>query len=150
MPKGDLHDAEDYLEAIYLLQFEGREKPVSTLSIAKMLRTSPATVTGAFRALAREGLVKYSRYYGVTLTEEGERRARGILTKHRVLEAFAKVVLEVEDEEAIKGLCGAEHHLSGEVVRRICELVSSREPGFARGKLPCKGVCEQGKPCAVV
>jgi len=73
-----------------------------------------------------------------------------VLTKHRVLEAFAKVVLEVEDEEAIKGLCGAEHHLSGEIVRRIRELISSRKPGFARNELPCKAACEDGKPCVVV
>ena len=75
MPKGDLHDAEDCLEAIYLLQVETGESPVSTLSIARMLRTSPATVTRVFRALAKEGLVNYSKYYGVTLTEKGERGA---------------------------------------------------------------------------
>ena len=76
-----------YLKLIYRQQYEGFCKVKTTL-IAKCVGVRPATVTEMLQKLAEKGLVKYTRYHGVRLTEKGADEARKLLRKHRLLEVL--------------------------------------------------------------
>ena len=77
------HAMEDYLKTVYLLQ-EGQEK-VSTSAIAQQMEVSAASVTGMIRKLAAMGLLNYTSYQGVELTEGGKKVAQEIIRHHRLL-----------------------------------------------------------------
>ena len=78
--------AEDYLKQIRKLQ-EGVAR-VSTSALAASLGVADASVTAMLKKLARQGLVSYQPYQGVTLTEKGEAFALRTLRRHRLWELF--------------------------------------------------------------
>ena len=65
---------ENYLRTIYDLLTEGLEK-VSTNEIAAAVHTKAASVSDMLKKLAEKELIDYRKYYGVSLTEEGRKRA---------------------------------------------------------------------------
>ena len=78
---------EDYLKAIYHVSqsFSGA---VATTSIAKQIGAKPSSVTDMFKKLSDQKLVKYQKYQGVSLTNEGVKTALRIVRKHRLWESF--------------------------------------------------------------
>src|SRR5258706_1323116 len=75
---------EDYLKAIYLLQQEHQQ--VSTSLLAARLGFALASVTGMLQKLARLGLVEYTPYNVVALTDDGRRGALSVVRLHFLLE----------------------------------------------------------------
>ena len=57
------------------------------------------------------------------LSDEGERRARGIVRRHRLAEILFAQVLEVEAHEAERSACELEHTLSESVVDKVCTFL---------------------------
>jgi DtxR family Mn-dependent transcriptional regulator len=78
---------ENYLKAIYKLS-EHSEEEVTTNAIAELLETKSSSVSDMLRKLAEKGLIHYTKYRGVTLTEEGRQIAVRIIRKHRLWEVF--------------------------------------------------------------
>jgi len=78
---------ENYLKAIYKFSLV-HEKGASTNAIAKALNTKASSVTDMLKKLAIKNLIHYKKYYGVTLTEEGEQIALSIIRNHRLWEVF--------------------------------------------------------------
>ena len=78
---------EDYLADIYRLQCEHPDDPVSTGSVADRRRVSAASATAMFKRLARDRLIVYRNYAGVSLTPAGEELALGVLRRHRLVVA---------------------------------------------------------------
>ena len=76
---------EDYLKAIYMLHADG---PVSNSALAHHLGVAPASATNMVKRLAELGLVAYSPYQNIELTESGERVALEVLRHHRLLELY--------------------------------------------------------------
>lgn len=80
---------QNYLKAIYKLSYRyGVEELASTGDLAKMLGSSPATVTDTLQRLSRKNLVQYRRYQGATLTDEGLGMATELIRLHRLWEVF--------------------------------------------------------------
>ncbi len=67
---------EEYLELLYEL-YESNQ-PLKTQIIADNLKVAPATVTEMLQKLEQEKYIKYKKYYGATLTEQGYRSGRRI------------------------------------------------------------------------
>jgi Mn-dependent DtxR family transcriptional regulator len=88
-----------YLKAIYLVQ-EQADGPASTGDVAEALDVSPASANEMIGKLEDGGLADHEKYKGVTLTDEGIRRAREALQTYCIIERFLVEVLEVEEFRA--------------------------------------------------
>lgn len=78
---------ENYLKAIFKIA-EKEGKAVLTNSIAGAMHTAAASVTDMLKRLSDKHLIKYEKYRGVALTEEGSRVATILIRKHRLWEVF--------------------------------------------------------------
>lgn len=108
---------EDYLETIYLLVQEHGFARVK--DIAKARDVKAATVSIALRKLAEAQLVNYVRREYIGLTEKGEKAARRVLTRHRLLTRFFEEVLGMSAHAAGEQACAMEHVLTDEAMDRM-------------------------------
>ncbi len=125
---------EDYLEAIYQIL---QESPVARVKeISRRLQVTNASVVGALRHLREQGLVEQEPYGYIHLTEQGEKLAREISSRHQALKEFFQEVLELGEELADGDACRVEHSLSPETIERIIILGEffKRNPSL-KGKL---------------
>ncbi len=80
---------QNYLKAIYKLSFRyGHQEPASTGDLARLLGSTPATVTDTLQRLSRKNLVHYQRYQGATLSGPGLGMATELIRLHRLWEVF--------------------------------------------------------------
>ena len=117
---------EEYLETILYL-VRKNQGPAKTKQISEELNVSPPSVTEMIKKLYSSGLVEYTPYQGVELTEKGTDQAIRIKRKHQVLETFLVDVLDFDRKEAHKEACELEHAVSDTVLERIYEFLGSPE-----------------------
>ena len=108
---------QDYLKAAYHLR--GEAGPVANQRLAQALGVSGASVTTMVKRLHELGLVRYTRYRGVELTETGEQVALEVIRHHRLLERYLVDVLGFSWDEAHAEAERLEHHVSEELEARI-------------------------------
>ena len=112
---------EDYLERILeLIDLKGYARVVD---IASALQISQASVTNMVQRLGAEGLLKYEKYRGLVLTASGEKVARSIAHRHRLLTDFLRL-LGLSDRVIYRDVEGMEHHISAPTLRAIEALTS--------------------------
>ncbi len=125
---------EDYLERIQeLIEAKGYARMVD---IAASLGISQASVTNMVKRLDAEGFVLYEKYRGLVLTPEGERIAKEIARRHRILADYLSQV-GVSSEEVERDVEGMEHHLSLEsleAIERLCQQLASHPDLLAKNK----------------
>lgn len=113
---GSSATVEDYLERILeLINSKGYARVVD---IAAALEISQASVTNMVQRLDAERLLKYEKYRGLVLTEAGEKLARSIAHRHRLLTEFLKL-LGLDDRVICHDVEGMEHHISVPTLRAI-------------------------------
>ncbi len=112
---------EDYLEAIFHIASD--RQAAKPRDIAKRLKVSYASVTGALRSLAEKKLVNYAPYDLVTLTPAGEVAARDVVRRHEVLHDFFVDVLAVDEAEADDAACRMEHSVSKAIVDKFIRFI---------------------------
>jgi Mn-dependent DtxR family transcriptional regulator len=120
---------EDYLERILdLINSKGYARVVD---IAAALNISQASVTNMVQRLDADGLLKYEKYRGLVLTRAGEKLARNIAHRHKLLTDFLKL-LGLNDRVIYHDVEGMEHHISPPTLRAIEALVGQlrRRPAF--------------------
>lgn len=119
---------EDYLKTIYLMA----QKPeqVKTVLLAERMNVKPSSVTAMIKTLAEMKLVEYEPYYGVRLTQSGERIALEVIRHHRLIELYLVEALgftwdEVHDEAEV-----LEHVISEKLEARIAAYLGdpTRDP----------------------
>lgn len=123
---------EDYLETILYLSTE--QQVARAKDIGAQLHVNRSSVTTALHALAKRGLVNYSPYDFVTLTESGQKAAEDVAQRHVVLREFFSRVLRIEDEQANAAACQMEHALAPVVLERLAsflDFVNRCPQGFA-------------------
>jgi Mn-dependent DtxR family transcriptional regulator len=113
--------AEDYLERIHeLIEAKGYARVVD---IASSLKVRQASVTSMVQKLARAGFVKYEKYRGLILTDEGRTVARTIQQRHETLSRFFSLFgLDAETQRA--DIEGIEHHLSPDTLAMLADLAT--------------------------
>jgi DtxR family Mn-dependent transcriptional regulator len=117
---------EEYLETILYL-IRKNKGPAKTKQISEELNVSPPSVTEMIKKLYSSGLVEYTPYQGVELTEKGTDQALKIKRKHQVLETFLVDVLDFNRKDAHKEACELEHAVSDAVLERLYEFLGSPE-----------------------
>ncbi|KTS70285.1 transcriptional regulator [Microbacterium testaceum] len=110
--------ADDYLKAIYH-HTEWQNDPITPSQLAAVLGLAPSSVTEMVKKLAAQGLVTHRPYGPVSLTAAGQRRAAGVIRRHRLIETwlvreFGYAWDEVHDEAEI-----LEHALSDRLLEGI-------------------------------
>ena len=127
---------EDYL--INILRLTEGEGVVKTTELANYMNVSPASVTEMLKVLQKEGLVNYERYRGVSLTEEGNIRARDLRRKHHIMERFLTDVLEIDHQDAHDQACAVEHSISDDAANKMCRMMGTKVDGDCG---TCKNPC---------
>ncbi len=126
--------AEEYLEAIYILQ---RAKGAPRIKdIARILNVRPASVVEYLDKLAEQGYVEYHKRDTLRLTKKGESLARKVYGKHRAIAEFLETILLLPHSIAEEDACYIEHGVHEETVRRIIRFVeflkeNSNDPTIA-------------------
>lgn len=108
---------EDYLEAISQLVDE--KGYARARDIAHALSVHKSTVTAALRSLSDKGLINYSPYEMVTLTDAGKGLATNVVRRHKALSRFFIDVLDVDEKIAETNACRIEHAIGDGVMRRL-------------------------------
>lgn len=111
---------EDYLEAIFHIIEE--KQAVRPKDIAKRLKVSNSSVTGALRSLADKELINYAPYDVITLTHSGKTEAKEVARRHEVLRDFFVEVLAVEERDADKAACQMEHSIPKVILERFIQF----------------------------
>jgi DtxR family transcriptional regulator, manganese transport regulator len=110
---------EDYLERI--LELVNSKGYARVVDIASSLQISQASVTNMVQRLGTEGLLKYEKYRGLVLTPAGEKLARSIAQRHRLLTEFLQL-LGLSKRVIHHDVEGMEHHISTPTLRAITAL----------------------------
>src|SRR5437773_5568137 len=112
---------ENYLKAIHqgqsALPPDVRLVPMG--SVASALGVTPGTATTMVKALAESGLAEYEPYTGVRLTAAGEKLAKLVLRRHRLVELFLVQVMGMRWDEVHDEAEQLEHVVSDRLIERI-------------------------------
>lgn len=121
--------AGDYVKAIWELSAEPAEG-ASTKDIAARLSVAPASVTNMLIRLQERGLVRYERYRGALLTDEGSSEALRLIRRHRLIETFLLEHLGYSWQEVHDEAEKLEHAVSDLFTERLAELLGypGRDP----------------------
>jgi Mn-dependent DtxR family transcriptional regulator len=117
--KKDISRLEDYLEAIYNLNAE--KGYVSAADISDKLGVKPPTVSSMVANLAKKGYLEHEKYRGMRLTPSGEKVARSVIKRHKVISGLISM-LGVDDQTAYVDTEGIEHHVHPSTLRRFEKL----------------------------
>lgn len=111
---------EDYLEVIYeLIKKKGYATQVD---ISESLNVASPSVTSMLQRLDESKYLKYEKYRGISLTQEGIDLAETIREKHTLLCEFFKMI-GVEEDIANIDAEGIEHHLHPQTLKKLREFV---------------------------
>ena len=138
---------EDYLETIFRVIEE--KEAVRPKDIARRLKVSNASVTGALRSLAEKGLINYAPYDVITLTAVGKRAAQDVARRHEILRDFFVRVLAIDEAEADEGACRMEHAIPKSILERLvqfAEFVDVCPRGGAEWVSGFRHYCTTGDP----
>ena len=136
---------EDYLEAIFHIITE--KQAAKPKDIAKRLKVSNSSVTGALKSLAEKDLVNYAPYDVVTLTPKGKAIAKDVIRRHEVLRDFFVNVLAVNEHDADEAACLMEHSIPKIILERFIQFAEFIEVCPRAGSKWVKGFsyyCDQG------
>lgn len=107
-----LHQSgEDYLETIFLLLQE--KGTVRSIDVAQRMGFSKPSVSRAMSILRADGYIEMAKSGSITLTEDGERVARAMYDRHRLITNWL-TGLGVSPEVAANDACRMEHAISEE------------------------------------
>ena len=113
----NIHEsAEDYLEAIMMLQEE--KGYVRSVDIAAHLNVTKPSVSFAMKRLRENGYISMDEENLITLTEQGEAIAHRIYQRHQVLTSFLTQI-GVDPATAREDACKIEHDISEKTFEAI-------------------------------
>jgi len=116
---------EDYLSVIY------KNKDVNGVIkaniIADKLQISNAAVTDVVKKLSKDGYIKYERYRGINLTNEGEAYAKNMVRRHRIWEVFLHQIVGIPWDKVHNEAHNLEHSASDELINRLEEMLDFPE-----------------------
>lgn len=114
---------QDYVRGVYYLQqSQGR---ATATELAKRLAVSKNTVTLMVQKLAEKGLLRYRPYADIELTARGQKMARQLTYRHRLIELFLTSVLHVPADQVHQEACRLEHDFSDTSIESIEKMLGN-------------------------
>ncbi len=127
---------EDYLEWILENRIESLEEDTLEFLSHKFNRNMD-TVRNDLKHLENTGDITVGPGTAVRLTEQGQKTAKCILKKHKVLECFFTEMLGMDQNTASQQACRMEHEASDDTISRLNQYLSRPR----RCKQACNRVC---------
>jgi len=112
---------EEYLEAIYLIKLN--KGTVRIKDLASALKVKPPSVTSYLMKLSNKGLVKYMKGRPIELTSKGEKVAKEVYHRHKVIKEFLCKILGLPEDIAEEDACYIEHGIHRETMEKMEKLV---------------------------
>jgi DtxR family Mn-dependent transcriptional regulator len=125
----DAHDrATSEADEMYLITIaraveDGMGPPVALSTVAKVLDVSSVSANQMVKKLAGRGLLTYTPYKGVELTEAGERLADAVLRSRRLWSVFLVDHLGLSASDADDVACEMEHVTPAAVADRLSSFL---------------------------
>ena len=115
---GDSTVTQDYLKVVWAA-CEWGGAGASVTGLAKRMEVAPSTASENVARLVEEGLLVHEPYKAVTLSEEGRRRAMGMIRRHRILETYLVTRLGFGWDEVHAEAEELEHAVSERLLERL-------------------------------
>ncbi|MCS7181200.1 MAG: metal-dependent transcriptional regulator, partial [bacterium] len=81
----------------------------------------------ALNILKEKGYIKQEKYGYIELTDLGEKEAKKILDKHKIVFKFLIHILDVSEDVAKIDACKIEHIISDETLKKMLKLLSKKK-----------------------
>ncbi|HEX9012766.1 MAG TPA: metal-dependent transcriptional regulator [Anaerolineaceae bacterium] len=114
---------EMYLVSIARLKETGGEGPVPLAVLAAELQVLPVSANQMIRKLEDNGMVAYTPYKGVELTDQGRAKAMQVLRFRRLWEVFLVDTLKIFPREAGGLACKLEHDVPSAAAERLADFL---------------------------
>ena len=126
---GDSTVTQDYLKVVWAA-CEWGGAGASITGLAKRMEVAPSTASENVARLVEEGLLVHKPYRAVTLSEEGRRRAMGMIRRHRILETYLVTQLGFGWDEVHAEAEELEHAVSERLLERLDAVLGhpTRDP----------------------
>jgi len=108
--------AEDYLEAILIIR--GRNGNTRSIDVAHELNVSKPSVSVAMKKLKERNWIEIDENGLITFTDDGEKLAKKVYDKHRLLTKVL-VMIGLDESEAAEEACLIEHVISDKTYKCI-------------------------------
>ena len=108
---------EDYIEAVYNIFIQ--KGKVKAIDVSRKLGVSRASTTEALQKLESLGLINYGHYGAISITEDGNIKAKEIIKKHETLAMFFENILGVEHNLAEETACKIEHVIDNDILKKL-------------------------------
>ena len=107
---------EMYLETLYILSLKTQN--VRSVDVGTYMGYSKPSVSRAIGLLKKDGFINMDGQGYLTLTAEGEKRAKAIYERHQLLSQLF-VNIGVDEETALEDACRIEHYISEKTFEAI-------------------------------
>lgn len=112
---------EHYLRAVW--EVRSQRGYARLVDVARELGVAPATLHAGLKPLEARGLIAHDDHRFLALTPAGERLAREVHHRFRVLRGFLANVLGVAAAAAEREACLLEHDVSAATTGRLVDLI---------------------------
>ena len=119
---------EDYLSSIMRITSTGAKATVS--AIAAYLKVKKPSVSQMVKKLARKKLLIHDSYGGISLTKQGEKTAKRIVFKHRVIEYFLAKKLNRSPKHVHEEAHRLEHAFDDQTVLELYNFLQRPKRGI--------------------
>lgn len=109
---------QDYLKAVWAAS-EWGGKGASITGLARRMGVAPSTASENVARLVEAGLLEHAPYRAVTLSARGQRLARGMVRRHRLLETYLAAALGFEWDEVHAEAEVLEHAVSDRLLAAL-------------------------------
>jgi DtxR family transcriptional regulator, Mn-dependent transcriptional regulator len=135
-----------YLRVIYVLGF--KDPPVLTSAVAARLGVAAPSVSAMLHRLDVAGLLAGSGSGGIALSEHGQRHAREVVRRHRLIEAFLVQAAGMSWDEVHEEAQAIQHAVSDLLIERIDAALGHprHDPHGDPIPPPCGGHVEDWPP----
>ncbi len=141
MSGGQATEAEgEYLQSLYWLHEAGL--PLTGANLARAMRLAAPTVHEMIGRLQRDGYITRAADKSISFTENGEREAAEIVSRHRLIERFLTDVLGIPWDEVHEEAERLEHAMSPVLEERMRAAIGEARtcphghPIFAGSRIP--------------
>lgn len=136
---------ENYLKQAYLAQLEGGPEDLVAMGrLARGVGVTAGTATTMAKSMEVAELLVYTPRGGVRLTVEGERLARRVIRRHRLIEQLLVEVIGLDWSEVHDEAEELEHAMSDRLIDRIDALLGHPSTDPHGDPIPSAEACDRG------
>jgi len=114
---------EDYLRGIYHLMED--ERDMKSVELADYLNITKPSVSQMLQELDNGGLINYKKYSKLKFTSKGQKIAKKLTFKHRIIETFLKNILKIDSNNIHEEAHRLEHAFSDEAIEKLRRLLGN-------------------------